>query len=87
MKDTDEKISALYQAMFARLSPEERALMGCSMHDFSKEIVLSQIRSPEKTPEDVMGELFTRFYGEDFEAPIMAGALAAIRRYHSDEPR
>jgi hypothetical protein len=86
MNDTHPKIAALYKAMFARLSPEERAIRGCSMHDFSKKIVLSQIESPGKTQADVMMELFNRFYGNEFQGRSLEQILNAIRRYHSEQP-
>jgi hypothetical protein len=86
MNDTHPKIAALYKAMFARLSPEERAMRGCSMHDFSKKIVLSQIESPGKTQADVMIELFIRFYGKEFQGRSLEQILNAIRRHHSQQP-
>jgi hypothetical protein len=72
--------------MFARLSPEERAMRGCTMHDFSKKIVLSQIESPGKSQADVMIELFIRFYGNEFQGRGLEQISNAIRRYHSEQP-
>lgn len=83
MNDTHPEIAALYDAMFARLSHEERAMKGCSMHDFSKKVALSQIESPEKTRAQVMTELFMRFYGSEFQGIRLKQVLNAIRQYHS----
>ncbi len=86
MNDTHPQIAALYNAMFARLSHEERAMKGCSMHDFSKKIALSQIESPEKTQAEVMVELFIRFYGQEFQGIRLKQVLNAIHQYHSAQP-
>lgn len=85
MNDTHPSIQIKYDAMMARLSPGERAIMGCSVHDFSKEIALSQIASPQKSRARTMEELFTRFYRSDFPETGEASerALDAIRRYHA----
>ncbi len=83
MRDTNEKIATMYNAMFARLSFEERALMGCSMHDFAKQIALSQIKTPDKSHAEIMSELFTRFYGQEFHGEYLKRVLDAVYHYHS----
>ena len=50
-------------------SPQERLLMGASMHDFSKKLVKSSIleKNPKITPSDLLAQLFLRFYGNDYD--------------------
>ncbi len=85
MNDTHPDVQLKYDRMFARLSHEERAKMGCSMHDFSKEIALSQISLPHKSKATVMRELFLRFYGVDFNDEVSSRIVLAIERFHSVE--
>lgn len=79
MKDTYPEIEALYDQMIQDRLPEERALMGISMHDFSKQIVSSQL-STQDTPS-MMTELFLRFYGEDFDAEHRKKIVRSIKEY------
>ena len=85
MNDTNEKMARIYDGMIAGLSSEKRALMGCSMHDFAKEIALSQISSLEKSQSEIMGALFKRFYRGDFEERFFENALNAIREHHANK--
>jgi len=50
-------------------TPEERLKMGCSMHDFSKQLVIHALleREPGLSPSALRRELFLRFYGDDFD--------------------
>lgn len=86
MNDTSENIQRMYDSMFACLSPGERAQKGCSMHDSSKEIVMSQITTPEKTRGDIMAELFLRFYAEDIPEQSLQRILKAIKQHHLEGP-
>jgi len=54
--------------MIRRKTPEERLRMGCSMFDFSKSLVVNAIlrERPNLSPAELRGELFLRFYGNDF---------------------
>lgn len=50
-------------------SPAERIAMGCSMYDFAKELVKSAIlrEHPGLSDSEIRGEIFLRFYGNDFD--------------------
>jgi hypothetical protein len=52
----------------AQKTPEERFLMGCSMYDTAKQIVIASIQemNPNISPLDLRKEVFLRFYKTDF---------------------
>ena len=68
MNDTPPKIAEKMREMIRRKTPEERLRMGCSMFDFSKSLVVNAIlrERPNLSPAELRGELFLRFYGNDF---------------------
>lgn len=69
MKDTTPEIEEKMRQMIRKKSPEERFKMGCSMYDFSKQLVTRAIleSNPGISPAGLRRELFTRFYGNDFD--------------------
>ena len=69
MNDTDAKTAAKFTEMIMQKSPQERFRMGCSMFDFSKELVKASIlkENPQISSSFLRGELFLRFYGQDFD--------------------
>ena len=58
--------------------PEERFLMGLSMYDTAKELVISSIRErhPAISPASLRRSIFLRFYASDFEPAIRNKILA-----------
>jgi len=68
MQDTSPKIAAQMKQMLLERSPLERLTMGCSMHDFSKQLVKASIlnKDPNISKSGLAKELFLRFYGNDF---------------------
>lgn len=68
MNDTSPQIEEKMRELIRRKTPEERLKMGCSMHAFSKQLVIhSLLRArPGLSPADLRRELFLRFYGDDF---------------------
>ncbi len=68
MNDTNPEIATLYRNMIMRKSGEERLLIGCSMYDTARKIVLNSIRNnhPEITNTEIKKEIFLRFYGLEF---------------------
>jgi len=70
MKDTSPQIEEKMREMIRRKSPEERFKMGCSMYDFSKQLVTSAIRQshPGISAAGLRRELFLRFYANDFDS-------------------
>lgn len=65
MNDTAPEIAAKMREMFQKKTPAQRLMMGCSMYDFSKQLVVSSIlrQKPDISLPDLRKELFLRFYG------------------------
>lgn len=68
MNDTSPEMTAKMREMILRKAPADRLRMGCSMYDFSKRLVVNAIlrERPNLLPNALRGELFRRFYGNDF---------------------
>ncbi len=68
MNDTHPDVAIRFRELMMRKSGEQRLLMGCSMYDAAKQIVLSAIhnRQPEITDAEIKREIFLRFYGQEF---------------------
>ena len=68
MNDTNPDIAVRFRNLMMRKSGQERLLMGCSMYDTAKQIVLSAIhnRQPGITDAEIKREIFLRFYGQEF---------------------
>jgi len=65
MNDTTPEAKKIQDELFARLSGEERLLMGLEMFETARKIVLSSF--PENLPEnEIRKRLFLRFYENDF---------------------
>jgi len=69
MNDTSPQIEEKMREMIRAKTPEERLKMGCSMYDFSKQLVIHSIleREPSLSPAALRRELFLKFYGNDFD--------------------
>ena len=70
MNDTHPRVNQKIVEMMRRKAPEERLALGCSMFDFSKQLVMSSLReeNPSLSPASLRQELFLRFYGNDFDS-------------------
>lgn len=70
MNDTDPKIETRIRTMIQQKSGSERFLMGCSMYETAKLLVLSSIRAkyPHISPGQLKYEILLRFYMEDFDS-------------------
>ena len=68
MNDTSPRIAAKMREMILQKLPEERLRMGCSMYDFSKQLVIAGILREHlnASPSLLIRELFKSFYGNDF---------------------
>jgi len=65
MNDTTPEVKKIQDRLFAKLSGEERLLMGLEMFETARKIVLSSF--PENLPEnEIRKRQFLRFYGSDF---------------------
>jgi hypothetical protein len=71
MRDTPHKITEMIHEMIQKKSPLERALMGSSMYETSKQLLIRAIKEnhPSKSERELKQEFFLRFYGTDF-SPI-----------------
>ena len=68
MDDTSPQVKEIMKKLWQGKTPGERLAMGCSMFDFAKELVRSNLRQehagiPLQTERQ---ELFLRFYGDQF---------------------
>ena len=68
MDDTSPRVAEKMRELVRAKTPAERLKMGCSMYDFSKQLVVHSIleREPGLSPTGLRRELFLRFYGNDF---------------------
>ncbi len=69
MHDTLSKTESVFRQMMRKKSGSERLLMGCSMFDTSKSIVMASIlaKEPDIQEQDLRVRLFLRFYKQDYE--------------------
>lgn len=61
----NQETDLIYRKMMRKKTGEERVLMGFSMFDFARKIVLSSI-DKDASPNEQRKELFLRFYRNDF---------------------
>ena len=68
MNDTHPEIAVRFRELMMRKSGEQRLLIGFSMYDTAKQIVLNSIcnRQPGITDAEIKREIFLRFYGPEF---------------------
>ncbi len=68
MHDTSPEIINKMSEMIQKKTSLERLLMGCSMYETSKELVIRSIieNNPKISPIELKQEFFIRFYGSDF---------------------
>jgi hypothetical protein len=64
--ENNRETDLIYRKMMKKKTGEERVLMGFSMFDFTRSIVLSSI-SKYASPKKQRQELFLRFYRDDFK--------------------
>lgn len=68
MKDTSPEIQQQFIKMINKKSGQERLLMGFSMFDMARGMVISSIKTKNKDADlkTILSEIFLRFYGSDF---------------------
>ncbi|MFC2049226.1 hypothetical protein ACFLR2_01010, partial [Chlamydiota bacterium] len=68
MRDTSPAMEEKMFEMIRQKTPYERALMGASMFETSKKLIISGILqdNPDISPAELRKELFLKFYGNDF---------------------
>ena len=65
MNDTSPWAKKIQDELFAKLSGEERLLMGLEMFETARKIVLSSF-PPNLSEDEIRKRLFLRFYENDF---------------------
>jgi len=80
MNDTTPEIAARYRKLIMSRSGEERLLMGCSMYDTARKIVLNAIcnNQPGITNTGIKTQIFLRFYGHEFQPADKEKILAKL---------
>ncbi|OGQ16901.1 MAG: hypothetical protein A3B70_00855 [Deltaproteobacteria bacterium RIFCSPHIGHO2_02_FULL_40_11] len=80
MNDTRPEISKKIRHLMKQKSGEERMLMGFSMFQAAKEMVLASLHANKTilTPNALKKELFLRFYGNDFDAETKTKILSKL---------
>ena len=68
MFDTHPEIAVRFRDLMMSKSGEQRLVMGFSMYDTAKQIVLNSIcnHRPGITDAEIKREIFLRFYGQEF---------------------
>lgn len=68
MRDTPNNITGKIWEMIQKKSPFERAVMGSSMYETSKQLVIRAIKenNPSISEADLRREFFLRFYSTDY---------------------
>jgi len=82
MFDTHPDVAIRFRELMMRKSGQERLLMGCSMYDTAKQIVLSAIhnRRPGIKDAEIKREIFLRFYGLEFSRADKEKFLSSLGR-------
>jgi len=80
MSDTHPDVGIQFQNLMMCKSGEQRLLMGFSMFDTAKQIMLSAIRNrqPGITDAEIRREIFLRFYGLEFSPADREKLLSAL---------
>lgn len=81
MRDTHPQIKHHYEKMLLSRSGVERLLMGDSMFETARELVLASIKAknPETDPVELRCALFLRFYGQEFSDEERQKILGALK--------
>ena len=77
MNDTSPWAKKIQDELFAKLSGEERLLMGLEMFETARKIVLSSF-PPNLTDDEIRKRLFLRFYENDFSEEEKEKILASL---------
>lgn len=84
MRDTSPEIQQQFIKMIGKKSGQERLLMGFSMFDMARNIVISSIKAKNQNADlkTILSEIFLRFYGSDFpnnKKEILKEILKSLR--------
>lgn len=78
--DTSASVAIRFRGMIMKRNPVERLLMGFSMYDAARTIVMSAIteQNPQISSEGIRKELFLRFYGKEYDGVVRERILRAL---------
>jgi len=77
MNDTTPEVKKIQDRLFAKLSGEERLMIGLEMFETARKIVLSSF-PPNLSENEIRKRLFFRFYGNDFSEEEKERILANL---------
>jgi hypothetical protein len=80
MFDTHPDVAIRFRELIMRKSGEQRLLMGFSMYDTAKQIVLNSIcnHRPGIKDVEIKREIFLRFYGPEFSEADRKKLLSSL---------
>jgi hypothetical protein len=81
MNDTSEKIEQKMIELIKNKTGPERFEMGCSMYDFSKQLMIRGLleKDPWLSEADLREKLFLSFYGDEFDSNRKAKIICFLR--------
>lgn len=83
MHDTSPEIMRKMHELIQQKTPLERAKMGSSMHQTSRQLIIRAIlqKNPSITPAGLRRELFLKFYGNDYSPLQREKIVQSIEAY------
>ena len=69
MRDTTPEMEQKFREMMQEKKPIERLMMGCSMYETSRHLIVRAIMEehPHISKSALKQEIFLKFYGNDFD--------------------
>lgn len=69
MHDTSREAEEQMHKMISQKTPLERVMMGCSMYETSRQLIVRALResNPQISENELRKEVFLKFYGNDFD--------------------
>lgn len=86
MRDTSPEIAEKVREMFQKKTPSERARMGSSMFDTTKQLIIRFIleNNPGISKVGLRQQLFLKLYGNDFSSEEQEKILKHIEQCTKD---
>jgi len=86
MDDTSPEMAQKVIELMQKKTPSERAMMGCSMFELSRNLVVRFIKeqNPGISNSALRQQLFLKFYGEDYEEEEKAKILKHLEKYDGE---
>ena len=89
MRDTSPKITEKVLEMIRQKTPEERMMMGFSMYETSRQLIINAIleKNPGISLKDLRCEFFLKFYGADFKPGEREKILNHLRQIEDGDEK